>query len=216
MVAASEIAKLVEQSRRSNYPVSLRSGDLSQTQIDQVATTLKSGGLNARYRVGGYYGGEGSYDTLLLTEDQQVAGPILWEDFAIVEEIGVDVTTAGTEGNLYVAVYNDAGGYPGALVHVSAALAVTVGFKSTTGLSIAMAPGLYWASVVCNQVTTTVATVRSLVNNSRFVGETSGANDINKAAYAITGITGAPSGNFGATVAVVAEAPNVLFKIKSK
>jgi hypothetical protein len=188
----------------------------TQADIDTITENLKLGTPVAKYRTGGYYGGAGSIDTLTLTEDVMVLGPIMLESFMVVEEIGVDVTTAGTEGDLYVALYRDRGdGYPGAVIHESAALAVTTGFKSTTGLAIPLTPGLYWAGALCNQVTTTVATVRSLINNSPYVGETAGANDVNAAGYSEASLTATPPANFTATATVVAEVPRVLLKCKS-
>ncbi len=188
----------------------------SQTDIDVITENLKHAVPKARYRTGLYYGGEGSISTLLLTEDVMVLGPVLIESFMVVEEIGVDVTTAGTEGNLYTALYRDRGdGYPGALIHKSAALTVTAAFKSTTGLTLPLTPGVYWAGALCNQVTTTVATVRSLLNNSRYVGETAGANDINIAGYSQAALTGEPPATFTDTATTVAAVPRVLMKCKT-
>lgn len=188
----------------------------AQADIDTITENLKLGVPVAKYRTGLYYGGVGSISTLLLTEDVMVLGPVMIESFMVVEEIGVDVTTAGTEGNLYTALYRDRGdGYPGAVIHESAALAVTAGFKSTTGLSIPLTPGLYWAGALCNQVTTTVATVRSLLNNSPYVGETAGANDVNIAGYSEAALTATPPATFTDTVTTVAAVPRVLMKCKS-
>lgn len=216
MGSQSEVSALIEQNIRKRVGIS--SGDLeglSSSELDTIIDMLKSGPPMAKYRVGGFYGGEGSIDTLLLTEDILVVGPIIIEKFIVVEEIGVDITTAATEGDFYTALYRDRGdGYPGASVHVSAALASTAGFKSTASLDIELTPGLYWGGCVCNQVTTTVATVRSLINNSRYVGETAGANDVNSAAYTEAAVTGAPGATFTSTATVAAEAPRLLMKVK--
>lgn len=185
--------------------------------IDALIKNLKIGPGKARHRTGLYYGPDGgAIGTQLLVEDALVVGPLVWEEYAVIEEIGIDVTTAGSEGNLYVALYADRGdGYPGESIHVSAALAVTTGFKSTASLAIELPPGLYWAGVVCNQVTTTVATVRSVTGNSRFVGETAGANDVLLAGYSQAAVTGAPPATFTDTVTPSAFAPRVLMKVKS-
>lgn len=188
------------------------------SDVDPLLELVKIGPPIARHRVGGYYGPDGgAISTLLLTEDVLVVGPLVWEEFAVIEEIGIDVTTAGSEGNLYTALYADRGdGYPGELIHASAALTVTPGaFKSTTGLDIELPPGLYWAGAVCNQVTTTVATVRTVTGNSRFVGETAGANDVAACGYSQASVTGAPPTNFTDTATVVAAAPRVMMKVKS-
>lgn len=189
----------------------------ASADIDALIKNLRIGPAMARYRTGLYYGPDGAaIGTQLLVEDALCVGPQMWEQFAVIEEIGIDVTTAGTEGNLYTVLYADRGdGYPGEAIHVSAALAVTAGFKSTTGLEIELPPGLYWTGVVCNQVTTTVATVRSVTTNSRFVGETAGANDVLLSGYSQAAVTGAPPANFTDTVTPSAFAPRVLMKVKS-
>lgn len=188
----------------------------SQSDIDLVADLLKRGPAMRKRRNGLYYCGEGAIDTLLLTEDLEVVGPIVVDEFCIVEEIGIEVSTAGTEGDLYTSLRRDRGdGYPGDLIHVSAAKTVTTGFKNTTGLSIPLPPGIYWAGAVCNQVTTTVATVRSLINNSPYVGHTAGASAANAAGYAQASVTGAPPTAFSDTATNAAEAPMVKLKVKS-
>lgn len=218
----SELAKLItEVYERDALGVSTtRLMDFTDAQVDTIATLIKTSGraLNTPHRIGGYYSGEGTQDTLTLTEDLMVVGPVVVDEFISVSEIGVDVTTAGSEGNLYTALYADTGnGYPGALIHKSAALAVTTGFKSTASLTtILLPPGLYWAGAVCNQVTTTVATVRSLINNSVYVGETAGANDVDCAGYSMAAQTGAPPDTFGSTAAVVGEVPRVFLKVGSR
>jgi hypothetical protein len=216
MASISEISPLIQANIVKRAGISsTQLQDLSSAELDELVTQLKLGPAMARYRVGGFYSGEGTVSTLLLTEDVMVVGPVLIEKYVVVDEIGIDVTTAGTEGNLYTALYRDRGdGYPGALLHTSAALTVTQAFKSTSSLDVELAPGLYWAGAVCNQVTTTVATVRALVNNSRFVGETAGANDIDAAGYSEAAVTGAPPAAFTATATVVAKAPKLLLKIK--
>lgn len=189
----------------------------TQATIDAITANLKAGPAVARYRTGLFYGGGGgAVSTLLLTEDVMVLGPIMIESFMEVEEIGIDVTTAGTEGDLYTALYRDRGdGYPGALIHKSAALTVTAAFKSTASLSIPLTPGLYWGGALCNQVTTTVATVRSILANSPYVGETAGANDVNTAGYSQAALTGVPPDTFTDTATVVTAVPRLLLKCKS-
>lgn len=220
-VSRADLASFVDRMRRKGEGASIsRLQRVSTADLDALATLMDTSGPPLiKYRIGGWYSGEGgSISTLLLTEDQLVVGPILVEQFCVVEEIGVDVTTAGSEGNLYTALYADNGnGYPGALIHASAALTVTPGaFKSTAALDIELPPGLYWGGAVCNQVTTTVATVRSLIGNSPYVGETAGANDVAMAGYASPAtVTGAPPATFSSTVAVVGAVPRLMFKIKN-
>lgn len=214
----SELASLVDEHIRKSIGMSTgRLQAVATADLDALALQLKAGPPLIRYRVGGYYGANGPVSTLLLTEDQMVLGPILVQQYCVAEEIGIDVTTAASEGNLYTALYRDSGsGYPDTLVHASAALGITTGFKSTTGLEIELTPGIYWGGAVCNQVTTTVATVRSIATSSPYVGETNGANDINNAAYAsTTTVTGAPPATFSYAALVVAQAPKLLFKVKS-
>lgn len=216
MGSISEISPLIEQNIKRRVGISSKELEgLTSAELDALILLLKAGPPMAKYRVGGFYGGEGHISTTLLTEDLLVVGPILIERYIKVEEIGIDVTTAASEGNLYTALYRDRGdGYPGAVIHKSAALGITTGFKSTAALDIELTPGLYWGGVVCNQVTTTVATVRSLICNSRFIGETAGANDVDMAAYSEAAVTGAPNDTFTSTAAVVATAPRLLLKVK--
>jgi hypothetical protein len=217
MASISEISPLIQANlaRRAGI-TSTQLGDLSSAELDELVTQLKLGPAMARYRVGGFYGGEGPVSTLLLTNQVLVLGPILIEKYIVVDEIGIDVTTAGTEGSLYTALYRDRGdGYPGGLLYTSAALTSTPGaFKSTASLDVEMVPGLYWGGAVVNGVITTAPTVRSIATSSRFVAETAGANDINNAGYSESGVTGAPNTTFTATAAVVAQAPKILMKIK--
>ena len=216
MASISEISPLIQENVRKS--VGMSSNDLnglSSAELDTIVTLLKAGPSRAKYRVGGYYGAEGPIDTLLMTEDQLIVVPIVVERFIVVEEIGVDVTTAGTEGDLYIALYADRGdSYPGASIHISAAKAVTTTFKSTTGLDIELPPGLYWAGAVVNQVTTTVATLRSVLNSYGCVGLAAGTDDTNSCGYAEAAVTGAPNATFTSTVTVVGEGPRVLFKVK--
>jgi len=218
MAAKQDFGRLIRG--LSERAVGVSSGRLyrlsTQADIDLAASCLEKGPPIIKKRAGLYYSGEGAIDTLLLTEDVEVVGPFIVEEFCIIEEIGVEVSTAGTEGNLYTSLREDRGdGYPGDLIHTSAALAVSLGFKSTTGLTIPLVPGLYWAGAVCNQVTTTVATVRSLLNNSPHVGHTAGASSANAAGYTQATITAAPPTTFSDTAANAVEVPMVKFKVKS-
>jgi hypothetical protein len=216
MGSISEVSPLIEQNIKRRVGISSKElTALSSAELDALILLLKAGPPMGKYRVGGFYGGEGHISTTLLTEDRLLVGPILIDRYIKVEEIGIDVTTAASEGNLYTALYRDRGdGYPGAIIHKSAALAITTGFKSTASLDIELTPGLYWGGVVCNQVTTTVATVRSLICNSRFIGETAGANDVDMASYAEDTVTGAPNDAFSSTAIVAATAPRLLMKVK--
>lgn len=185
--------------------------------IDALVKLLKIGPGIARHRTGLYYGPDGgAIGTQLLTNQVMNVGPFVWDEYTLIEEIGIDVTTAGTEGSLYTVLYADRGdGYPGELIHASAALGVTTGFKSTASLEIELPPGLYWAGVALNGVVTTAATVRSVTGNSRFVGETAGANDVLLAGYSQASVTGAPPTTFTDTVTPAAFAPRVMMKVKS-
>lgn len=217
MANAREFATLLklQERERQGVSVSRLMKYTTQADIDQIAATLATqDGPIGKFRSGLYYGPDGAIGTLLLTNATEVSGPMVLDSFMECGEIGIDVTTAGTEGSLYTVLRRDRGdGYPGDIIHVSAALTSTPGaFKSTSGLKIPLVPGLYWVGVALHGVITTAATVRSLVNNSPYVGETAGANDVNTAAYQQTGIAAQPSGAFSDTVATVAQAPRVMLK----
>lgn len=218
MADKSTIAQYVELLQRNNIGVSVsRLQRLSTTDIDTVISELKATSDGGRYRVGGYYGpGDGPVGTVLMTNQQMILGPMLIDNFFIASEVGIDVTTAGTEGNLYTCIYLDNGsGYPGQLLYTTPALTVTPGaFKSTAALTLPLTPGLYWVGCLVNGVVTTAPTIRSIASNSRFVGETAGANDINTAAYASpSNLNSTPPTSFPTTALVVANAPRVMIGV---
>lgn len=217
MADKSTIAAAAELYARNKLGVSVsRLQQLSTTDIDTVISEFKAGSPNARYRVGGYVGsGDGPISTLLMTNQQMVLGPLIVEDFFVANEVGIDVTTAGTEGSLYVCIYLDRGdGYPGTLLYTTPALTVTPGaFKSTAALTLPLVPGLYWAGCLVNGVVTTAPTIRTIASNSRYVLETAGANDINTAAYSAGSLASTPPTAFPATPAVVAQAPRVMIGV---
>lgn len=218
MASVKDFAGLLNRNAQKALGVdSSRLGKFTtQADIDAIASRLKAGPPIGKVRTGLYYAPQGNIDTLLLTNQVEVTGPLKLDSFAVIEEIGVEVSTAGTEGSLFTVLRQDRGdGYPGDIVHVSAALAVTTGFKSTTALTIPLTPGLYWAGVALFGVVTTAATVRSVINNSPYVGHTAGASAANAAGYTQSGIVAAPSGAFSDTAANAAEAPFVKLKIKS-
>lgn len=216
---ASDIAGAVDEYDRKARGMTV--GRLQKVQTADIPTMnnlVRIGPPQPRYRVGGFYGAEGPVGTLLLTSQQLVLSPLPIHQFITVDEIGVDVTTAGTEGSLYTAIYADRGdGYPGNLVHTSGVLTSTPGaYKTTAGLEIELPPGLYWGGVVVNGVITTAPTVRAIVTSSKYVGETAGANDINNAAYASTStVAGAPPATFNFAPLVVAVAPKILLKVSN-
>lgn len=218
MAAKQEFATLLRAQERDRLGVT--AGRLQkytlQADIDQIAATLAAqDGPVGKYRPGLYYGPDGTVGTLLMTNQTELTGPMMLESFMECGEIGIDVTTAGTEGSLYTVLRRDRGdGFPGDIIHISAALTVTPGaFKSTSGLKIPLVPGLYWAGCAVFGVVTTAPTIRSLATNSPYVGETAGANDINTAAYQTTGVVAAPSGNFNdTTFTTAAQAPRLMLK----
>lgn len=218
MADRREFAALLRQHARQRLGTdAARLGKLtSSTDIDNVAKWLKQGPPMARYRAGVYYSPDGAIDTHLTVNQNEFTGPMLIESFMIVDEIGIEISGAGTEGNFYTVLRADRGdGYPGEIVHVSAALTVTAAFKNTTGLTLPLPPGLYWAGVAVNGVVTTAPTVRSVIANSPYVGHTAGASSANAAGYSQSGVTGVPSGAFSDTAANIVEAPMLKLKCKS-
>jgi hypothetical protein len=217
MADKGQIAQYIELMARNKLGVSVsRLQTLSTTDIDTVIAELKAGSNNAKYRVGGYVGsGDGPIGTLLMTNQQLVVGPLVVDDFFVANEVGIDVTTAGTEGSLYACIYLDRGdGYPGQLLYTTPALTSTPGaFKSTAALTLPLVPGLYWAGCLVNGVITTAPTIRTVASNSRYVLETAGANDINTAGYSAGSLASTPPTSFPSTPAVVAQAPRVMLGV---
>lgn len=217
MAALSEVSAYIQE--RWRKMVGISSGDLNgltSAELDTVITTLKTGPARAKYKIGGYYGVEGTISTLLMTDDTMVLAPFIVDKMITVEEVGVDVTTAGSGGSLYTAIYNDRGDcYPGALLQKSAALAVTAAFQSTASLTLRLAPGLYWVGTHNSGAVTTPVTVRAVQTSFRCMPLTAGADDTNACGYsqAVTADS-VPPDTFTTTVTVTDKAPRVLFKVK--
>lgn len=212
-----EFATLLRQHERKRLGVS--AGRLqkytAQADIDQIAATLAAqAGPVGQIRAGLYYSPDGNLGTTLMTNGTEITGPLMLDSFMECGEIGIHVTTAGTEGSLYTVLRRDRGdGYPGDIVHVSAAQTVTLGaFKSTTGLKLPLVPGLYWAGVAVHGVITTAPTIRTVTNNSTWVGDTGNTNATNLAGYSQSGIAAQPAGNFSDTVTPIATAPRLMLK----
>lgn len=217
MAAISEISPLIQEHIRKKVGISsAEMNGYSSSDLDTIVTQLKAGPARSKYKVGGYYGGEGVISTLALTDDTLVVGPVVIDKLITVEEIGVDVTSAGTGGNLYVAVYYDRGdGYPGALMYKTGALAVTGAFQSATGLTLRFAPGIYWMGAHNSGAVTGTATVRALASSSRWVPLAAGGDDTDSCGYSYTeAADSVPLDPFTSTMTVVGKVPRVLFKVK--
>lgn len=216
MADKTTIATQVELYARNKLGVSVsRLQRLSDADRDKVVTEFKANVNNSRYRVGNFYGPEGPLGTFLTVNQQMNVGPIQIDTFFVASDIGVEVTTAGTEGNLYIVVYNDRGdGYPGTLQYTTAAQVVTgTSFRGGSTLTEPFVPGLYWIGVLVNGVVTTAPTVRAVTQNSKYVGQTAGAGSTANAGYAATGLSSTPPTVFPSTVTVAASAPRVMFGI---
>jgi hypothetical protein len=213
MADKADVAKYVELYARNKLGMSVgRLQKLSTTDLDTVVAELKASANNTRYRVGGFYGPDGPLGTFLTVNQQINVGPMVIDTFMTASDVGVEVSTAGTEGNLYICIYADNGtGYPGSLLYTTAAQVVTgTTFRGGSGLTLPLTPGLYWAGTLVNGVVTTAPTVRSVTQNSKFVGQTAGAGSTATAGYSATGLASTPPTNFPATVTVAAAAPRVM------
>lgn len=136
-----------------------------------------------------------------------------------VAQAAAEITAAGTAGNvLRLGIYADSGGKPGALVADWGTIAAdaVAGFAKVTGLSTALAPGLYWVGGVV-QGATTQPTVRTIAS-SQYAGSLGSADPaigtVFGAGWFVTGVTGALPGSFGAAAATGA-APRVHFKLST-
>jgi hypothetical protein len=215
--AISEVSAYIQERLRKLVGISSAElNGMTSTDLDDIITRLKPGPARAKYKVGGYYGVEGPISTLLMTDDTMALAPLVIEKFVVVEEVGVDVTTTGSGGSLYTAIYNDRGDcYPGALIHKSAALAVTAAFQSTTGLTLKLPPGLYWVGTHNSGAVVTPVTVRCVATSFRCMPLAAGADDTDAAAFtqAVTADS-VPPDTFTSTVTVAGKAPRVVLKIK--
>lgn len=216
MADKSEIAQYVELYARNKLGMSVsRLQKLSTTDLDSVIAMLKASANNVDYRVGGFYGPEGPLSTFLMVNQQMNVGPLQIDNFIVASDIGVEVTTAGTEGNLYIVIYADRGdGYPGNLVYTTAAQVVTgTSFRGGSSLTQPITPGLYWVGCLVNGVVTTAPTVRSLTQNSKYVGQTAGAGSTANAGYSAGSLASTPPTTFPSTVTVAASAPRVMIGV---
>lgn len=218
MAAGSVIAQYLELYARNKLGVSVnRLQKLSTTDSDTAITELKAGANNTRYRVGGYVGPGGALSTTLMVNQELWVTPFQVDTFFVANELGIENSVAGTEGNLYACIYLDNGNcYPGQLLATTTAQLVTgTSFKSQAGLSIPLVPGLYWLGALVNGVVTTAPTIRTITENSRYVASATGAGSTSLAGYKATAQASTPPTQFPATVSVIAAGPRVMLGVAS-
>jgi hypothetical protein len=107
-----------------------------------------------------------SPDAVDSTANRIAVNPVSLGGTVSADELAVQITTAGAAGaKIRVALYDDAGGRPGALIYDSGDIdATTTGVKSITGLSLSLA-GTVWAASSVNDATIR-ATVYKVTGNT--------------------------------------------------
>jgi hypothetical protein len=114
---------------------------------------------------------------LLTLASTLYAYPVIVPNQVTLATLNLSVTTGQTGGAAHIGLYADTGaGYPGSLIVDSGILAATAtAVVNKTGLSIVLAPGIYWAaSIFTTSVTypsvagTTVAYTNELANMCGF------------------------------------------------
>lgn len=123
------------------------------------------GGFDLPVIAGTYYPAPAGYTNgSPLNANYGYATPLVVDVEHTYTGIGVNIATAGVGGApvMRMAVYSDNGsGYPGSLVQDCGTVDVTgTGGKEITGLTIKLAPGLYWLVCSPQGATTTQPTPR--------------------------------------------------------
>lgn len=135
--------------------------------------------------------------------------PWLLETTVKIDRLGGEVSVVGDAGSkIRIGVYADTGNaYPGSLLLDAGVIAGdSATLQDITGLSLTLAPGLYWLGGAVQLVTTTQPTVRTLSGYAPPVsfGFGTSAPGANSTAfgYTHTGVTGALPATFTSTIAV--------------
>jgi hypothetical protein len=224
MAGRTELARAVDTYIRKSLGVNtsdvLAAVGTNQVLIDQVYDSLQRGPAlrNKARSANTWVGPQGVTGTLTLTADLLILAPLPVDAFQVYDQIGTEVTTAGAGGSPTIrsVLFADRGdGYPGKVVHAGAQIAAaTTGFKGETGLSLVLAPGLYWVGVVAQGATTTQPTVRSVTDSySPFVVQESNVGT-SGGGYSQAGVTAAIPTDFTSTITVLGAAPRTLLRAK--
>jgi hypothetical protein len=90
--------------------------------------------------------------TAVLAANTLYAMPMVIENAVTIDQLLINVTTAGTGSSVRVGIYDDNNNEPDQrIVDCGAISSATTGVKTyTTGLPISLPPGLYWLVAVCN------------------------------------------------------------------
>lgn len=115
------------------------------------------------YTAAKWYGGPGfHYDTGSFSNQRVIYIPFFVGVAHTFTGLGIDVATAGESGaKIRLGVYSDSSGQPGTLVVDGGQVAAdTTGAKTTTGLTIALTPGLVWLAYCTQAAATTQPVVR--------------------------------------------------------
>ena len=133
---------------------------LARRQYDLSAFRAKGSTLNQWYLTPS--SGAGASGTSAYQANWLYAAPFIISKVTTIDQLGINVTTAGSASTPRVGIYADDGNsYPGALVvDAGTQSGATTGAKVyTTNLPVTLDPGLYWLVYITNA---TAPTIRSI------------------------------------------------------
>jgi hypothetical protein len=165
-----------------------------------------------------YFTGSVSTTTGSSPNGQMRVSPFIIPNPVTLARIGAEVTTIGDAGSkLRLGIYADAGGNPGALIVDAGQIAGDSVSVQELTINVTLSPGVYWAAVVTQSVTTTAPNLRTVANWTPPVPIFTG-NTIPPAASAVyglsmTGVTAALPGTFSNSGGAVGVMPRTFVKV---
>lgn len=134
----------------------LRVADAASTAVDFKPSSTATAAFKVRARgaaigvtpkAGYYVGPQGSRTTAAMTQSVEYSVPVYLAAGGTLSKIGCEITTGAASTTVRLGVRADSGGTPGSLLLDAGTVdgsAVTASGIEITGLSLRLAPGLYW------------------------------------------------------------------------
>lgn len=168
-------------------------------------------GLPRRMRSGMYYAPWlfSADSTLAITQNTEVAVPLLIGANCTLDRIGLEVTTAAASNVVRLGIRYDDGTYPGAVLLDAGTIdaTATTGFKEIN-ISQAITAGLWWVTATLQGGTGAAVRIK---NVNTLIGQTVTSTS-NSCGFSQTGVTGA-LGSFTSTPASAAGGPKILVRV---
>lgn len=194
-------------------------------EFSGVGSILGNGMQRGTLRPGLWYSTEGgSASTTTMTVNQVSAVPIYVPRIAVVNGMGIQVTTGVTSSTLRFGIADDLddgyGGYPGNILYDSGGInsdtSVNGTFVTVTGTSLViLKPGLYWMLLV-TQGGSGGPVVQTIANGAiSLVGYQATGTPANRTRWAQSGVTGALPSTFTSAPDAQGAAPMICIKTAS-